>query len=226
MTVIILSSAAVGKIPSLIWSRTIQSLKFAVLDAHLGRRNSIVRDLSRIGYSIPIGCIAELERYWPAGAILLVHDEGELLQGALSCLARMTDWIPILAYAEGPCSRQVVRALAAGALSFLDLPLDVREVEEQILSGQCEARTAARQARAKFEAIRKISQLTNRELEVFQLLLTGMSSKEIARALGLSPRTVEVFRANILAKLDVRNAVAAARLGFEAGYASQLTNAA
>ncbi|WP_156494288.1 response regulator transcription factor [Erythrobacter sp. HI0028] len=197
-----------------------------MLDTDVGRRTSLVRDLSQIGYSIPIACIPELERHWPASAILLVHEEGGLLQDALRCLSRMTDWIPILAYAERPCSRQVVRALTAGALSFLDLPLDVRELEEQILSGKCEARTAARQARAKFDAIRRISELTPRELEVFQLLMTGMSSKEIARALGLSPRTVEVFRANILAKLDVRNAVAAARLGFEAGYASQLTTAA
>ena len=54
--------------------------------------------------------------------------------------------------------------------------------------------------------------LTPREQEVLAGIFNGCTGKEIARDLGLSPRTVETYRANIFTKLDVRSAVEAVRL--------------
>ena len=52
-----------------------------------------------------------------------------------------------------------------------------------------------------------VSLLTAREKEIATKIVDGNSNKEIARDLDISPRTVEVHRANIFKKLDVRNAV-------------------
>ena len=52
-----------------------------------------------------------------------------------------------------------------------------------------------------------IARLTSRESEIANQIVHGSSNKEIARALDISPRTVEVHRANIFKKLEVRNAV-------------------
>jgi len=49
--------------------------------------------------------------------------------------------------------------------------------------------------------------LTLREQQVLEQMVQGASSKEIARALNLSPRTVEIHRYNIFHKIGVRNAV-------------------
>jgi two-component system response regulator FixJ len=47
------------------------------------------------------------------------------------------------------------------------------------------------------------AQLSEREREVLGLIVEGLTNKEIGRALGLSPRTVETHRANLFAKLQV-----------------------
>ena len=58
----------------------------------------------------------------------------------------------------------------------------------------------------------KIDLLTRREIEIMKLLREGLSSKEIAAKLSLTPKTVEVHRYNILKKLDVKNTIAAIEL--------------
>ena len=50
------------------------------------------------------------------------------------------------------------------------------------------------------------------------MVCEGFSSKEVARTLGISPRTVELHRANVLNKLGVRNVAAAVRLSVEARF--------
>lgn len=54
--------------------------------------------------------------------------------------------------------------------------------------------------------------LTPRETEVLDWLMVGLSNKETGRELGISPRTIEVYRIRILDKLGARNAADAARM--------------
>ena len=55
------------------------------------------------------------------------------------------------------------------------------------------------------ERLPSISDLTNREVDVFKQLATGRTTKEIAAVLHISPRTIEVYRANIMRKLDLHS---------------------
>ena len=66
-------------------------------------------------------------------------------------------------------------------------------------------------------SIEKITLLTERELVVFDALVAGQSNKETARALGISPRTVELHRARILAKTDSKNLADLVWLAAKAG---------
>ena len=66
------------------------------------------------------------------------------------------------------------------------------------------------------EKTQRVGQLSPREREVLSGVSEGYSSKEVARTLGISPRTVELHRANVLTKLGVRNVAAAVRLSVEA----------
>lgn len=110
-----------------------------------------------------------------------------------------------------------VRAMKAGAVDFLEKPF-----EKAVLIAAIEAAfdrlTAADGAAARAaEANVVLGVLTPREREVLEGLAQGLPNKTIAYDLGISPRTVEVHRANLMAKLEVRSLSDALRLAFAAG---------
>ncbi len=95
------------------------------------------------------------------------------------------------------------RAFKAGAVEFLEKPVDDDRLIEA-LHGAVRAHGLARKRlQADRDAQHRVSLLTEREREILALVVTGLTNKEIARALALSPRTVEAHRANLSAKLDV-----------------------
>ena len=110
-----------------------------------------------------------------------------------------------------------VRAMKGGAVDFLEKPF-----EKAALLGSIDAafqRLAAADsivARAT-EAQTLLGVLTSREREVLEGLAQGLPNKTIAYDLGISPRTVEVHRANLMSKLDVRSLSDALRIAFAAG---------
>jgi two-component system, LuxR family, response regulator FixJ len=95
------------------------------------------------------------------------------------------------------------RAFKAGAAEFLEKPVHdevLLDTLQQAIRQHVRSRerhTADRLARQRFAA------LSGREREVLGLIIGGLTNKEIGRALGLSPRTVETHRANLFAKLEV-----------------------
>lgn len=95
-----------------------------------------------------------------------------------------------------------VKAIKAGAVDFVEKPLSRERLIEQIGAAlrEDERRRAERSARS---AIRgRHQRLTGREREIMGLVVTGLSSKEIARKLAISPRTVENHRARIMAAMQ------------------------
>lgn len=95
------------------------------------------------------------------------------------------------------------RAFKAGATEFLEKPVDDEVLLEALQNAvrqhvrSRERHQANRQAQALF------AQLSEREREVLGRIVEGLTNKEIGRALGLSPRTVETHRANLFTKLQV-----------------------
>ena len=112
-----------------------------------------------------------------------------------------------------------VRAMKAGAVDFIEKPF-----QKTALLGAIEtafARLAdleGRSARA-LDASVAIAGLTGREHDVLKGLAQGLPNKTIAFDLGISPRTVEVHRANLMAKLKAHSLSDALRIAFAAGLA-------
>lgn len=139
----------------------------------------------------------------------------------LETLVHDPDALPVLfltGYGDIPAS---VRAMKAGAVDFLTKPVDpdrlLAAVEAALVRD-----AEQRRHRGQIRAIQsRFDQLTPREREVFDLLVTGMLNKQVGAALGTTERTVKAHRAQIMRKLRV-NSVAelvhlATTLGRSAG---------
>lgn len=96
-----------------------------------------------------------------------------------------------------------VRALKLGAVDFLEKPCNDQTLIESV-NRAIEIDVRLRAERSRLHTISTaVSTLTRREVDVLELLVTGNSNKEVARALDLSPKTVERHRARIMDKAGV-----------------------
>lgn len=114
-----------------------------------------------------------------------------------------------------------VKAMQAGAIDFLEKPSDRQHILDAVQAAfdSVSDREAARTRRD--WATAAIGQLTPREQEVLDGLACGYPNKTIAFDLGISARTVEVYRANAMEKLKVANFANALRIAFSAGLGSE-----
>lgn len=107
---------------------------------------------------------------------------------------------------------QAVAALKQGAVDFIEKPFDdnaLVSLVENCLALDTERRAAFERKR---QIERRLAELTPREKEVMALFLEGKLNKQIADALDISMKTVEVHRARVLEKMGVKSAVELANL--------------
>jgi FixJ family two-component response regulator len=110
--------------------------------------------------------------------------------------------IVITAHGDVPTARA---ALVAGAVDFLEKPVDPELLLSTLhaaLEGDAARHSAARKVE---EEQRKLKVLTVRERQIMELVAAGTHNRDIAAALGISPRTVEGHKARVLDKLQVRS---------------------
>jgi two-component system response regulator FixJ len=110
-----------------------------------------------------------------------------------------------------------VKAMKAGAVDFIEKPFEKARLLEAIEAAFDRLQDQAGRAERGQQAAALIASLTTRERDVLEGLAQGMPNKTIAFDLSISPRTVEVHRANLMTKLGVRSLSDALRLAFAAG---------
>jgi two-component system response regulator FixJ len=109
-----------------------------------------------------------------------------------------------------------VRAMKAGAVDFIEKPFDTDVLLSALQEGFRRLSSKAATGERKKDAEPRLHALTPREQHVLQGLAQGLPNKTIAYDLGISPRTVEIHRANLMAKLEVRSLSEALRIAFAA----------
>lgn len=160
----------------------------------------------------------ELIGHTPSSGIIVADDDPNI--GGIACLindlAMAGIWLPVIAAAHHPAPERVVSAMKAGALHYLALPLDMELFDDTLsrLGGEAAAFGSAR--RKMIDARSMVASLSKREREVLDWLTRGCSNKAIARELDISPRTVEIHRANMMHKLGASHAAEAVRIRIEA----------
>jgi FixJ family two-component response regulator len=117
--------------------------------------------------------------------------------------------IVVTGHAEVPMA---VRAVKAGAIDFIEKPFSDQLLLDRVRQG-IEMDRQERDGRARrAEILRRMSLLTQREREVLDLVVVGKANKEIAAALHLSPKTVEVHRAHVMEKMQASSVAELVRL--------------
>ena len=152
---------------------------------------------------------------------VIIACEGALASGFDRLLDRLGDagiWLPVIAASHAPDVDEVVQAIRAGALDYLRLPLTEAEFGRMVAHVVADAGRHGEARRRLVEARQRISSLSRREREVLDWLSAGCSNKAIARALDISPRTVEIHRANMMEKLGATHSAEAVRLRLEARF--------
>ena len=181
-----------------------------VVDDDPGVGDSISLLLRSVGLPAKIFLSANefLEAYDPDKPGCLVLDvrmpgmSGLDLQDRLQEMESILPIIFVTAHGDVPMA---VNAVKAGAVDFIQKPFRDQELLDKIQEA-LEVDARIRAERTDLAEIRaRLESLTPRETEVMGLVVAGKPNKNIARALGISQRTVEIHRARVMEKMKVRS---------------------
>jgi two-component system response regulator DctR len=97
-----------------------------------------------------------------------------------------------------------VRALKLGAFDFVQKPFSANDLLDRVRAALLQVEQDSRKHRSREELRNHFDALTGREREIMELVVAGDSSKMIGMKLGISSRTVDIHRSNIMRKLNIR----------------------
>lgn len=108
-----------------------------------------------------------------------------------------------------------VKAMKAGVLDFLEKPFKGQDLLDLIHKGVSNHKVVRRKNSNQNKTLERVNSLTKREKEVMGHVVTGMLNKDIAKQLGISIKTVEVHRANVMDKMAVSSVADLVRMSLE-----------
>lgn len=190
-----------------------------VIDPCSKERAALANMAMALGYHAEIySDHLDLSAHPPRDGIILCRDligeGGPAMQ--MDRFLKLGIWLPVVMTAEAPDPGRVVAAIKAGALDYLELPLTPQRLARCLARLENEATQVVMARKRVIEARSQLAVLTAREQEVLKLLAMGNSNKAIARQLDISPRTVEIHRSNLMAKLRASHSVEVIRLALDA----------
>ncbi|MCK1385010.1 response regulator FixJ [Bradyrhizobium sp. 21] len=110
-----------------------------------------------------------------------------------------------------------VEAMKLGAVDFLEKPFEDDRLTGMIELAIREAVPAAKNDAIAQDVAARVASLSPRERQVMEGLISGLSNKLIAREYDISPRTIEVYRANVMTKMQANSLSELVRLAMRAG---------
>lgn len=177
---------------------------------------SVRSDLVVRGYRSGDAFLEEVAELDPGVLLLDFHMPGATGLDVLERLDGKSRFVPVVLTGQGNVGL-AVQAMKAGALDFLEKPYEADVLMHVIDNAFARLEQDNQEAARLGAAEAKIARLSPRETDVLKGLIEGRSNKIIAYELDISPRTVEIYRANLMEKLEVRSLSEALRIAFAAG---------
>ncbi len=112
-----------------------------------------------------------------------------------------------------------VEAMKLGAADFLEKPFDDVAILDTVKSALDRRQKTSQHDAMREQVVDRIGGLSQRERQVLECLVAGQANKTIAYELGISPRTVEVYRANVMTKMKAQSLSELVRMALLAGIA-------
>jgi two-component system, LuxR family, response regulator FixJ len=126
-------------------------------------------------------------------------------------------WLPVIMMTGHGDVPLAVEAMKLGANDFVEKPFEDQRLIDTIRAAMASAADALEGEAVSAQIMSRVAALSQRERQVLEGLVTGLSNKAIARDYGISPRTVEVYRANVMTKMQAANLSELVRLAMRAG---------
>lgn len=188
-----------------------------LIDSDTRRRAAISHALSACAIHVePFENISELSGAWPRSGVVLIHDETDAIGDLIEAMACRGAWFPIIAFGENPGAQRIVQAVLDGAIDYIIWPIGT-DALGSTLAGAIERAGEVGNAKLREVMARaRVERLTRREREVLGGVASGLSNRLIGEKLAISPRTVEIHRANMLTKLGAHHTSEAIRIAIEA----------
>jgi len=159
----------------------------------------------------------ELVEHHPTGGIVLVHESGKLGASVVcQALTKNALWLPVIGFGAEVEASRIVAGMKAGAMDYLVGPVSAGTMLAKLQECAKEA-SAVSEIRSRRAGARSVlARLSDRESQVLDLLATGLSNKEMARNMGISPRTVEIHRMKMMGKIGATSGAHAVRIRIDA----------
>lgn len=193
-----------------------------LVDGDLKRRAAISHFLGGHGIHVePFETVAELSGHQPRQGLIMVNDVDGTIPALAAQLVKSGHWLPVVAFSENPAPRRIVDAILGGAIDYLAWPFDDAELSETLEYAEERAQDVGNAKLREAMARNRIESLTPRERDVLVGIAAGHSNRTIADNLAISPRTVEIHRANMLHKIGATHTSEAIRIAIEASLAGE-----
>jgi len=98
-----------------------------------------------------------------------------------------------------------VEAMKSGAIDFIEKPFAEESILRAVRAAEDRAKKLGRRSEEETQVAVRLAALSERERQVLEGLVAGHANKTIAYELGISPRTVEVYRANVMTKMQAKS---------------------
>lgn len=137
--------------------------------------------------------------------------------GLQSQLAERRLQLPVIIISAFADVAMAVRAMKAGAVTLLEKPFQDQALLDQINEAISRDRAAREEAARTEDFDNRVRQLTPREDDVYRLMVMGHSTKQIAAELGISPKTVEAHRGQVMKKMGADSIAELVRIAVTKG---------